>query len=482
MSGRRVCSGLAVLACAASLACTRGAGGDAPLLVLVVIDTLRADALSCYGNERPTTPELDALARGGVLFEDVLAHAPNTVPSHASLFTGLSPWAHAAANLEHPERGPAALDDRFETLAERLAAAGWQTAAFTDGAKLGPGWNLLQGFEHVESDTAGVAAKVDQALEFLAHRRDGRPLLVFLHTYQVHLPYTAPGELARRFDPDYEGVLSAPDREIRAAWNERGELPQVDLLERQAEFTARDVEHLVALYHGELAYTDRELGRLLDAVGPGGSLGEATLVVTADHGEEFGEHGQIGHRQLFRETLHVPLLVHLPGKAGRALAGRRVATRVGVLDVHSLLLSLAGQEPEAGTLDLLDLARGGDRPARVHFAERNERLHLGPECPLDRAVRLGSRALLERHEGEGVRRRLHDLELDPDEATPLEGRDPALEARLEEHFQAAARLRDGVLSGDLPDPGAALDGSSRRELRALGYGAGGDSSRSARQD
>jgi arylsulfatase len=437
-----------------------GAAAPVPDVALVVIDTLRADALSCYGNPRPTTPGLDRLAREGLLFEELLAHAPNTAPSHASLFTGLHPWAHATSNARHPEFGPGALDDRFVTLAERFAAAGYQTAAITDGLVLGPRWNLLQGFEHVQHDTAGVRAKVDQALALLEEGRDGRPLFLFLHTYQVHMPYTAPEPYARRFDPDYVGVLSATDAAIRESWNEHGEPPSLSLVRDQASFTPRDMEHLVALYHGELLYTDHELQRLWPL------LTDALVVVTSDHGEEFGEHGQIGHRQLHRETLHVPLLVRLPGGAG---GGRRVSGRVGTIDIHALLLREAGLAPPAGAIDLLALRPGGEG---VHHAARTDRLTLGPQVPMDRAVRLGDLALLERSEGDTVMRWVYDMEHDPGALAPLLESAPELEQALERHAAEQDALRAAILGPQGRAVAAPLDDETRRQLRALGYGSG----------
>jgi arylsulfatase A-like enzyme len=246
------------------------------------------------------------------------------------------------------------------TLAERFASAGYQTAAFTDGAVVGEDWNLLQGFEHVEAKTEGVAAKVDQALEFLANDRDDRPMFLFLHTYQVHMPYTAPEYFASLYDPDYEGVLLKTDRDIRTAWNERGELPPLDLLKDQSSFKEPDLEYLVALYHGELTYTDRELGRLWSRLEKDRALGKSVVAVTADHGEEFGEHGQIGHRQLYQETLHVPLIVRLPDRDTADLAGRRVQGRVGLIDLHDFLLTFSETDSDSDSNPgaLMAAARG----------------------------------------------------------------------------------------------------------------------------
>ena len=455
----------AVLRPAAALALALGAcGGEQraarPDVALIVVDTLRADALSCYGNPRPTTPHLDALARSGVLFEQALAHAPNTTASHATLFTGLHPGAHGADNTLVDGGRPAALEDAFVTLAERLAAAGWRTAAFTDGVALGRAWNLLQGFARVECDSAGVAAKIEQALAFLDGPDDGRPRFLFVHTYQVHQPYTAPEPWATRFDPDYDGPLAAPDRANRAAWNEHGELPPHDLAADPARLSARDLEHLVALYHGELAYTDEALAPLLERLDPGW-----VVAVTSDHGEEFGEHGQVGHRQLFAETLHVPLILRAPDGP----RGVRVRGRVGLLDLHATLLAAAGLDAPDGALDLLDVARGGALPERAHFAQRNDSLHLGQRAPLYRSVRLGPRALIERFESDPPLRLAFDLDLDPAEREPLDVPWDDLAERLARHAAEQDDLRLEVLGADGPAHAPALGDGELRALRALGY-------------
>jgi hypothetical protein len=215
-----------LLAALAALCAASCGGGDAdrPDVLLVVVDTLRADGLSCYGNPRATSPNLDRLAAEGARFEEVLAQAPNTATSHATLFTGLAPAAHGVANLSLDNTSTAGLPDAFETLAERFAEVGYRTVAITDGGPLGTSWNLDQGFEEHHGEYEGVAAKVDRALEVLGRPRTGRPLFLFLHTYQVHQPFAPPPGFVERFDPDYAGPLvDAVEevRKLRAAGGER---------------------------------------------------------------------------------------------------------------------------------------------------------------------------------------------------------------------------------------------------------------------
>ncbi len=444
--------------------------------LLVVVDTLRADALSCYGNTRETSPNLDRFAEVAARFDECLAQAPNTATSHATLFTGLHPWAHRAANLTSLEDGTPGLPPAFETLAERFEAAGYQTAAFTDGGPLGRSWNLCQGFGVLEARYEGVRAKVDGALRFLDEGRDGRPLLLFVHTYQTHLPYAPPKEWVERFVPDLDGPLAAAVAAIRAS-RARGEL-QTDgrlMLRDRERFTARDMRHLRALYDAEVAYTDHELARLLDAVGP-----DWVVAVTSDHGEEFGEHGELGHVQLHRETLRVPLLLRLPDGLG---AGETISVPVGLIGLHETLLEACGLAPSGtGSRSLLGLLRGEREPMRTLFAETTEHLYAKRKLAWRRSVRFSGRALLAERADPGEPATevltLYELGSDPAEARNLlataagsgssrfveEGR-----SLLQEHLADQVELRIAVV-GNRPlvhviEPGE----DTARELRALGY-------------
>ena len=450
-------------------------------VVLVIIDTLRADGLSCYGNPRPTTPHLDALAARGTLFEECLAQAPNTATSHASLFTGLPPWTHRVANLTDAETGTAGLPPAFVTLAERFSAAGYQTAAFTDGGPLGTAWNLMQGFETKVGRYEGARAKVDQALAFLESQRDGRPLFLLLHTYQVHQPFAPPREYVERFDPDYTGVLTERVAEVlrgRAAGEEfepNGKL----LMRGKAEFTERDFEHLRALYDAEIAYTDAELERLWARLAAGGDLERTVVAVTSDHGEEFGEHGHWGHRQLHRETLRVPLILLVPGGGDTR---RRVEERVSLIDLGPTLLAAVGIpdgaegfEAAGGGRSLLPVLEGS-APDRTSFAATTEHLYLDDaRYPRRRSVRDGARALLVEQRGGPEQTSLFELGDDRGEQHPIHAGDPGfaggadLARALARQLREAEALRVKLLRGQATQVLLRPDAAELRELRRLGY-------------
>lgn len=324
-----------VAACGADSSEPAGhAGREQRNVLLVIVDTLRADKLGCYGNERGLTPRLDGLAAQGLVFEHASAHAPWTLPSTASLLTSLLPRQHGAGGRV-PEF--TALGDEVETLAERFGDAGYRTATIANVIFLGPLFGLTRGFEHVdvqsfednvrmrpaEATTAAALAWLDQA--------DDRPFFMLVHYFDPHAVYDPPQPFRRRFaDPkDREGGLRFGTREQMVGLRTGAFDPGPGLV-RRAE----------ALYDGEIAYTDEQVGRLLDGLVERG-LDDSTLIVfTSDHGEEFREHGGLEHgHSLYSELLHVPLIVRAPGvRAGR------VASSVGHVDVAPTVCSWAGLE------------------------------------------------------------------------------------------------------------------------------------------
>jgi len=452
-----------------------------PDVLLVVVDTLRADGLSLYGNPLPTSPHLDRLAADGIVFEEALSQSAETAPSHATLFTGLLPWVHRVANLRLPERPTPGLEPAFDTLAERFGRGGYQTAAITDGGPLGTAWSLQQGFEHHRGKLEGVEAKVDQALELLEHGRDGRPLFLFLHTYQVHQPYVAPLEWAHRFTPtDYDGPLRAAEEEMRRALDAGTLRPDGTILLRDRDaFDARDVDYLRRLYYGEIAYTDHHLQRLWSFLAERGALDATVVAVTSDHGEEFGEHGHYGHRQLYRESLHVPLVLRLPADLGIA-APRRPSGRVSLVDLHRTLLE-AAELPCPDWVQgrsLLELLRSGEDGADEPHP--SYALTTDPHWGRDvwrQGVRFGTRALLRRLQDGEARVELFDLEADAEERRPLPLAEPGVPARLarelgellDAEVRAQEDLRAALLEGRDPAEWDTADGETLEELEVLGY-------------
>ena len=300
-------------------------------LVLISLDTLRADALGAYGAGPGASPAFDALARRGVLFERAYAQIEATLPSHMTMFTGLYPGEHAV----YPPSSILAAE--IPTLPEQLAAAGFATAGHTEGGFVQGGYGFARGFAEWSDPDYASDADVERTFErgaaWLAARKPGERFFLFLHTYSIHDPYAPPEPFRSRSLP--QGLPPGafePTGENLAAFN-RGKL-------------AVDPAALAAyraLYAASVAHVDSVLGRFVDSLERSGLADETTLVVTSDHGEEFLEHGKLAHTQIYPESLQVPLLVVPPKSRG----GARVASLVGLVDLAPTLLDWAGVAPRA---------------------------------------------------------------------------------------------------------------------------------------
>jgi arylsulfatase len=299
-------------------------------VILYVIDTLRADHVGAYGYPRDTTPRLDALAREAVLFEDAQAQASWTRPAVASLLTGVTPLRHGAVRLR------SALGDDVPTVAELLRARGWATAAWVTNMNVSPHWGFGRGFdryEYLEEDTREgrvyvPAPTIHEAALGWIRERSGQPFFLYLHASDTHGPYT-PGEPWRQ---RFEG--SRPDgAEVTA--------PGVQaVMHKGRRASAGEVAWLRSLYDGEIAELDAAIGAFVDQLRALDVLDRTLLVVVADHGEEFHDHGAFSHgRTLHRELLQVPLLVRLPNGAH---GGTRVRALVQHVDVFATILDQLG--------------------------------------------------------------------------------------------------------------------------------------------
>ena len=402
---------LAALGCGPS-------GAPAPeRIVLISVDTLRADHVGCYGASGARTPHLDTIAARGVRFEAALSPVPLTLPAHASLLSGRDPHAHGVRHNSIHRLAP-----DVPTLADRLAAAGYATAAVVGARVLERRFGLDRGFSHYDDDVQGgprgptafaerpADAVVDAALAWFAAAPDR--FFLWVHLYDPHRPYAPPPGFA-------------------------------------SGFAARP-------YDGEIAFVDSEIGRLLAAVRE--RWGEAGLLVvaTADHGESLGEHGELTHGySLYDATQRVPLLMRGAGLS----EGLTVAEPVALADVAPTILALAGAAPLEGATgrDLRPWMRGSSgEPAAVYLETLATQLDFG-WSPL-----LGLRTERFKYV-RAPRPELYDLAADPGET-----RDLAAE-RADVVRELDAELARRLAAGPAAPVPAGIDAATRAELRALGY-------------
>ncbi len=328
----------------------------APLAIIYLVDTLRADHTGVYGYPRRTTPELDAFARDAVVFDAAVAHASWTKPSVASILTSRLPGQHRAVQLRDP------LDPSNVTIAQRFHDRGWATgAAIANSVIYGAESTFDRGFDvfaglHGEDDRpsklVGADVVVDSALAFLRSRR-GLPTFLYVHTMDPHVPYEPPPPFDRMFEP-----LPAPGHPARD--------PRTDYKE------PLDRDRMIGQYDGDIAFGDREFGRFVRELKAAGLYRDALLVFLSDHGEEFLDHGRWLHgRSLFDELIRVPLVVKLPGNRG---AGTRVAGQVQGIDVVPTVLEAMGVPltPDLGGRPLQRMLSGEAKP-RAAIAEISHR-------------------------------------------------------------------------------------------------------------
>ena len=446
-------------------------GGRSALLI--VLDTLRRDHMSLYGYSRNTTPALDARARAGLVFDNTTASAPWTLPSHASMFTGLWPRTHGAHSSTSP------LPKQSVTLAEIAREHGYRTAGLSsNNAQMSSRLGMDQGFEEylcrrprLPGVQLGLARDLGwtwderraqyqempyftapemtrAAIAWLARRR-GAPFFLFLNYMDVHMPNAAPGSQGLPFE-DEASASGAVKRGMLERLHATGELPPS--LRRS----------LVNEYDRELIHLDHWVGELLGYVEASGLAASTLIVLTSDHGEFLGEHRLVGHGQdLYTETVDVPLIVWEPGAA----AGRN-ARPVQGLDLFPTILRYLGLPIPEGTQGqpLTD----ADHPT---VAEYHDRSDLAAEAVQDarvlrtlRMIHVDEHRYVQSSSGE---ERLFHRVADPRELRNLILDAPGVAAQARARLEAW--LRDTPLAPPPSDPPRSLDPETLENLRALGY-------------
>ncbi len=455
-------------------------------LLVITMDTTRADSVSSFGCPVETTPRLDALAARGVRFTRAYAPMGQTLPTHSTLFTGTNPRVHGS--LENHYK----LGEQAETLAETLWDEGYETAGFVGALVLDERSGIAQGFtawgEPTGESSQGelpperrAAVVVDEALGWADHRSTDQPFFLWTHFFDPHGPYEAPAEFVERIPraPVMQWLLE------RAGRSEFGSEPEE---QTRARYFVDDWRGYLA----EILYTDEQIARMLDGLEQRGMLADTTIVIVGDHGEGLFEHGEKNHGvQLYEEVVHVPLIV----VHGDDLAGATIEHAVPLESVHDLMLTLAthgvvdvpAELPDAtaprtaSASEIWAATRsGGSVPERPIFLERP---HYTPKRLIQRgngdptrhpygevtALVMGTQKLIE-FPDDVVE--LYDLRADPAEAVNLSDERPQAVARMR---QTLARWRRAH-EVRAPGTGASVDAERLKTLQALGYAEGDDES------
>jgi len=424
-----------------------------PNILLVVIDTLRADHLGCYGStRRGVSPHIDALARESWLFRRALSQAPWTLPSVASLLTSQFPSVLGIREQISP------IDPRFALLPALLRQAGYTSQAIVSVDMLTGRLGFARDFDGYDEDNyfgreGETSPQVFRKAAAYVRREHDRPFFLLVHTFDPHYNYIL--HRPYDYDPGYAGHLTS-NYPIEKLWAELDDLSE------------DDVRYLRALYDSEITFSDAHLGYLLQELERAGKYDDTLIVVTADHGEEFRERGWIGHSiSVHRELIHVPLIVRVPG--GRP---RVIEETVGLIDLAPTLLRQAGLKVPAGMegqpLDLRPGARVEPRP--VFSETHHQQLHRpGPKEPISFvSVVYGNRKLIQ--DGISGDRQAYDLVADPDERHDVYQEDGRQDRALAELL---VRWLDHVEQKSTRGPGEdatkLLDPQQLERLRSLGY-------------
>jgi arylsulfatase A-like enzyme len=452
-------------------------------VILLTVDTLRADVLSCYGSEEVSTPNIDQLAKDGVLFTNAISPAPWTLPSFSSIMTGLSPLVHKTTKVNSQ------LPDNLSTLAERMRDSGYLTVAIVDNGFLSPHSNISQGFLEYNffprySIGSSVGVKLleqffpkkfkletttteltQEAVDWIASNRD-KDFFLWLHYYDPHVPYSPPSEFLPEGD--------APAR-IGNRFSDPFGI-------RSGNFAPSPIEKkwIRDLYLGEVRYVDDSIGKFLDSLKKLGLYDESLIVFTSDHGEEFWEHGGYEHgHSLFNEVIRVPLIIKLPNSmTSRAMdhnerptismaASGKIDETVTTQSIMPTILDISGIEYDA---DYLSSGSLGPllKNSNNHIQEPIISAGLLYFEDQESVTFNGSKYI---RFMETNREILYDLIRDPGERISVLNSSPQKAERarniLRKHTRVAEKIREnnGIVSGK----GVEFDQGTKEKLKSLGY-------------
>jgi len=434
--------------------------GPQESVFLVIIDTLPADHVGCYGYERSTTYNIDRLAEEGILYKNAISTAPWTVPSIASILTGVIPYEHKAGipekfNWPHtPEKPMSRMSEKVTTMAEMFKEHGFKTVGFFNNPFTDPQFGMDRGFDTYDFASGGQLRiresqqVVRDAALWLNNNPEG-PYFMVLHFFDPHLAYDPTPSFAAPYISDYDGPLSLPyDPDVAA------------VRMGKAGLTEADKEFVRGAYDGEIAETDRSLGNFINYLKKKGLYDNSFIIVTADHGEELWEHGGFEHgHSLHREVIQVPLVIKTPHQK---YAGLEVSDVVSLVDIFPTLADYFKWRPPIGLNGVsLYPAKGGKIWIPPHQVVAMNMLY-GPEKHCIYAE--GHKLIVTRDTG---RIRVYDLEKDPYETQNVFGEEELPEGLKNQVEKIASDLARTLRSGDAEPVN--LDKETIDKLKSLGY-------------
>lgn len=439
-----------------------------PNIILIVLDTVRKDHVSCYGSKRETTPHIDRLAGQGVLFTNAISTASWTLPSHASMFTGLYPSTHKATFAKaHIEDVTALtkvnfLDEKFTTLAEVLKDHGYSTGGFVAAAWCRAVFGLGQGFDVYSDDYRSPGGRTareinDDAFEWLKNQKKG-PFFLFINYFDAHSPFDPPQPFKTLYQDDpksMDGYIQE-NKTIRYVIKNKTKLP--DALK----------ERILALYDGEINYVDSEIGRLAAFLKSLKVYDNSVIIITSDHGESFGEHYLMDHgRALYEELIHVPLIIigpNIPMGVRRDFLVQNVDFMPTILELLKIQVP-----PSCQGKSFLKamLSPDASEPRNAAFseasAERNWIKDYGESFNRDqKSIRTTEWKLLRSSNGE---KELYQLNTDHEELWNLSEDKPEEVSKLMEELSQWER----TVYSDKPESQKEIGGETQKQLRSLGY-------------
>jgi arylsulfatase len=453
-------------------------------IIIISIDTLRADHMGCYGYERDTTPGLDAFSREGIVFDHAYTQASSTLPAHSSLFTSAYPDMHGVINTKD------SLPSEFMTLAQLLLKKGYNTAAFVNAGWLHPKFKLDRGFRYYDyyndlqmkpqSDKIKIgrnAEETNAAVYKWLEKHGETPFFLFIHYFDVHsdwsrLPYESSLPFSRMFSSGYSGDFKGGEAGVYAS----SYLSKVN--RDRIRLDPDDRNYIMDLYDEGIAFADFHISSFLKNLKQMDLLDDSLIIITADHGEEFQEHGQVLHEQAYEELIHVPLIIRMPN-AGNSIKrnpgerllslfkeqkkifpAKRVKTLVQHIDIMPTVLDIAGidKPPYVRGRSLLKVINGLPvQPASIfsrntsgtQYVVRNDTWKLFFFPAENKTV-------------------LYNIVADPAETNDLSGTEVKIREKLKkELFQWKIECEE--IQSRFQSDKIELDETTKEELRSLGY-------------